>query len=107
MINVDFRCLLMTKPASGAELCGLLMISDFFWGLLRVCEIFCPKNRFWAVICMGTETPSDKRPLAAIEALAREKPTQLIAQLRAIWPQAGRSNSSMMTFSIGIITEPL
>jgi len=36
---------------------------------------------------MGTETPSDKRPLAAIEALAREKPTQLMAQLRAVWPQ--------------------
>ena len=36
---------------------------------------------------MGTATPSDKRPLAAIEALAREKPTQLMAQLRAVWPQ--------------------
>ena len=36
---------------------------------------------------MGTGTPSDKRPLAAIEALAREKPTQLMAQLRAVWPQ--------------------
>jgi hypothetical protein len=36
---------------------------------------------------MGTVTPSDKRPLAAIETLAREKPTQLMAQLRAVWPQ--------------------
>ena len=36
---------------------------------------------------MGTGSPSDKRPLAAIEALAREKPTQLMAQLRAVWPQ--------------------
>ncbi len=36
---------------------------------------------------MGTATPSDKRPLSAIEALAREKPTQLMAQLRAVWPQ--------------------
>ena len=35
---------------------------------------------------MGTGTPSDKRPLAAIETLAREKPTQLMAQLRAVWP---------------------
>ena len=34
---------------------------------------------------MGTGTPSDKRPLAAIETLAREKPTQLMAQLRAVW----------------------
>lgn len=36
---------------------------------------------------MGTATPSDKRPLSAIEALAREKPAQLMAQLRAVWPQ--------------------
>ena len=36
---------------------------------------------------MGTGNTSDKRPLAAIEALAREKPTQLMAQLRAVWPQ--------------------
>ena len=36
---------------------------------------------------MGTGTPSDKRPLAAIETLAREKPTQLMAQLGAAWPQ--------------------
>ena len=36
---------------------------------------------------MGTGTPPDKRPLAAIEALAREKPTQLMAQLRSVWPQ--------------------
>jgi len=36
---------------------------------------------------MGTANPSDKRPLSAIEALAREKPAQLMAQLRAVWPQ--------------------
>ena len=36
---------------------------------------------------MGTETPSNKRPLAAVEALAREEPTRLMAQLRALWPQ--------------------
>ena len=36
---------------------------------------------------MGNETPSDKRLLAAVEALAREQPTQLMAQLRAVWPQ--------------------
>ena len=36
---------------------------------------------------MGTSTPADKRPLSAIEALAREKPTQLMAQLGAVWPQ--------------------
>ena len=57
------------------------------WGLLRFFEDFCPKNRFWAVICIGIGTPPDKRPLAAIETLAREKPTQLMAQLRAVWPQ--------------------
>ena len=36
---------------------------------------------------MGNGIPSDKRPLSAVEALAREKPTQLMAQLRAVWPQ--------------------
>jgi hypothetical protein len=36
---------------------------------------------------MGNETPSDKRLLTAVEALAREQPTQLMAQLRAVWPQ--------------------
>jgi len=36
---------------------------------------------------MGNGTPSDKHPLSAIEALAREKPTQLMAQLLAVWPQ--------------------
>jgi hypothetical protein len=36
---------------------------------------------------MGKEIPSDKRPLDAVEALAREQPTQLMAQLRAVWPQ--------------------
>ncbi len=36
---------------------------------------------------MGNVAPSDKRPLFAVEAFAREKPTQLMAQLLAIWPQ--------------------
>jgi hypothetical protein len=36
---------------------------------------------------MGNETQPDKRPLAALEALAGEQPTQLIARLRAVWPQ--------------------
>jgi hypothetical protein len=36
---------------------------------------------------MGNGIPSDKRPLSAVEALAREHPTQLMARLRAVWPQ--------------------
>jgi hypothetical protein len=36
---------------------------------------------------MGKEIPSDKRPLDAVVTLAREQPTQLMAQLRAVWPQ--------------------
>jgi hypothetical protein len=36
---------------------------------------------------MGNVTPSDKRPLRQVEMLAREKPTQLMAQLLAVWPQ--------------------
>ncbi len=32
---------------------------------------------------MGT----DKRPLSELEALARERPTRLMAQLRRVWPQ--------------------
>src|ERR1700733_11980617 len=35
---------------------------------------------------MGNGLPSDKRPLSAVEALAREQPTQLMARLRAVWP---------------------
>jgi hypothetical protein len=35
---------------------------------------------------MGSVAPSDQRPLSAVEALARENPTQLMAQLRAFWP---------------------
>jgi hypothetical protein len=35
---------------------------------------------------MGNGLPSDKRPLSAVEALAREHPTQLMARLRAVWP---------------------
>src|ERR1035441_6358662 len=36
---------------------------------------------------MGNTVPSDKHPLSPVEALARENPTQLMAQLRAFWPQ--------------------
>jgi hypothetical protein len=36
---------------------------------------------------MGNATPSEKHLLAPVEALAREKPCQLMAQLRAVWPQ--------------------
>jgi len=60
---------------------------DDYRGILRISTGCCPKNRFWAVICMGNAVPSDKRPLSPVEALARENPTQLMAQLRAFWPQ--------------------
>jgi len=60
---------------------------DDYGGILRISAGCCPKNRFWAVICMGNAVPSDKRPLSPVEALARENPTQLMAQLRAFWPQ--------------------
>ena len=40
---------------------------------------------------METTTPSDKHPLFDIEALASEKPTQLMAQLLAVWPQVQRA----------------
>jgi len=36
---------------------------------------------------MGNVAPSDKRPLCPVEMLTREKPTQLMAQLLAVWPQ--------------------
>src|SRR5271163_4686254 len=36
---------------------------------------------------MGNAIPSDKCPLSPVEALAGENPTQLMAQLRAFWPQ--------------------
>jgi len=36
---------------------------------------------------MRNAIPSDKRPLSPVEALAQENPTQLMAQLRAFWPQ--------------------
>ena len=36
---------------------------------------------------MGNTTPSERRPVSPVEALAREKPTQLMAQLLAFWPQ--------------------
>jgi hypothetical protein len=35
---------------------------------------------------MGNGVPSDKRPQSAVEALAHEHPTQLMARLRAVWP---------------------
>ena len=36
---------------------------------------------------MGNVAPSDERPVCPVEMLAREKPTQLMAQLLAVWPQ--------------------
>jgi hypothetical protein len=36
---------------------------------------------------MGLVTPPDKQPPSPLEALAREKPAQLMAQLRTLWPQ--------------------
>ena len=36
---------------------------------------------------MGNVAPSDKHPARPVEMLAREKPTQLMAQLLAVWPQ--------------------
>jgi hypothetical protein len=42
---------------------------------------------FWAVICMGNAVPSGKRALSPVEALARENPTQLMAQPRSFWPR--------------------
>ena len=36
---------------------------------------------------MGNVVQPDKRTLSPVEALARENPTQLMAQLRAFWPQ--------------------
>ncbi len=36
---------------------------------------------------MGNVAPSDKHPACPVEMLAREKPTQLMAQLLAVWPQ--------------------
>src|SRR5579863_9095292 len=56
-------------------------------GSLGISTGCCPKNRFWALICMGNEVPSDKHALSPVEALARENPTQLMAQLRAFWPR--------------------
>jgi hypothetical protein len=40
---------------------------------------------------MGLTTPPDKQPLSALDALAREKPAQLMAQLRTFWPQVQRA----------------
>ena len=36
---------------------------------------------------MGGINPSEMGPMPPVGALAREKPTQLMAQLRAFWPQ--------------------
>lgn len=36
---------------------------------------------------MESTSPSENSPLSPVEALAREKPTQLMAQLLAFWPQ--------------------
>jgi|HubBroStandDraft_6_1064221.scaffolds.fasta_scaffold474275_2 hypothetical protein len=80
---------------------GPLLISTDIWGhnwigpgnyadyrgILRIPTGRCPKSRFWAVICMGHALPPDKPSLSPVEALARENPAQLMAQLRAFWPQ--------------------
>lgn len=76
----DFWGLSPSIPACPGELWGLSRIFGDFYSC-------CPKNRFWALICMGNAVQSDKRALAPVEALARENPTQLMAQLRAVWPQ--------------------
>ncbi len=36
---------------------------------------------------MGNALSSDQRPESAVESLGREKPTKLMAQLCAVWPQ--------------------
>jgi hypothetical protein len=36
---------------------------------------------------MGNVAPSDRSPLCPVEMQTREKPTQLMAQLLAVWPQ--------------------
>ena len=36
---------------------------------------------------MGNAVSSDQQPVSAVESLGREKPTNLMAQLRAVWPQ--------------------
>lgn len=38
-----------------------------------------------------TATPSDKRPISPIEELVLEKPAQLMAQLRSVWPEVERA----------------
>jgi len=38
-------------------------------------------------MCMGNAVSSDQQPVSAVESLGREKPTKLMAQLRAVWPQ--------------------
>jgi hypothetical protein len=40
---------------------------------------------------MENAVPLEKRPLSPVEALARENPTQLMAQLRAVWPQVQKA----------------
>ena len=77
LISADFCCQNRIAPGN----------YDDYRRVLRISASCCPKNRFWAVICMGNAIPSDKRPLSPVEALAQENPTQLMAQLRAFWPQ--------------------
>ena len=77
LISADFCCQNRIAPGN----------YDDYRGVLRIFASCCPKNRFWAVICMGNAIPSDRRPLSPVEALARENPPQLMAQLRAFWPQ--------------------
>jgi len=40
---------------------------------------------------MGTAIPLDKQPLPGLEALSRQKPARLMAQLRTFWPQVQRA----------------
>ncbi len=77
LISAGFCCQNCIAPGNYAD----------YRGVLRISTGCCPKNRFWAVICMGQAVPSDKHHLSPVEALIRENPTQLMAQLRAFWPQ--------------------
>jgi len=36
---------------------------------------------------MGNAVSLDQQPVSGVESLGREKPTKLMAQLRAVWPQ--------------------
>ena len=40
---------------------------------------------------MGNAVSSGQQPVSAVESLGREKPTKLMAQLRAVWPHVERA----------------